>query len=544
MRRKIYWAVVLAVLGWFIWQEGKPPSFSFLKRYNFEAIRIEAAVLPDGSMQVVERRTASFSGSFSRMYLDIPVRGFKELTDVRVFEDGRPYTPTKISDGRPDGHYAVSLQNNTYHIEWYFRTDGGRRTFNVSYRVVDCVRVHKDVAELYWQFIGDRWQVGTKNAAVALRLPPGAGEGEVRAWGHGPLQGTVNVRSPQEVVWQVKNQPPGRFLEGRVVFPPRLVPLAGMRDEAAVLPAILSQEQGWQEKAAGERRRLLLTSLGGAGLAALVLFFAGFVYLRWGKRYRPELAPDYYRELPGDYSPAVADVLINKKTKPAALAATLMDLARRGHLQLAPVQTEVRRLGGLLGKKEKEDVLVRRLKSSIQDAAVTCPGCGEQGGPQDKFCARCGAALPPAGSTPAEKLTPHEKMLLDFFFNTVGGAAEEVSFSRLKAFTRRYPRVVRYFWNGWESELKRQAGALGFFDRAPRPAVWGGALLAAAAAITGIFLLKAGPVISLTLFPSAAAAVLALAGTGRRSRYGEDQLALWQAFRRFLKNFSSLDRAT
>ena len=123
MRRKIYWVVILAVLGWFIWQEGKLPSFNFLKRYNFEDVQIEAAVQPDGSMLVEEQRTASFSGSFSRMYLDIPVKGFKELADVRVFEGGRPYTPTKISADRPDGHYAVSLQNNTYHIEWYFRTD-------------------------------------------------------------------------------------------------------------------------------------------------------------------------------------------------------------------------------------------------------------------------------------------------------------------------------------------------------------------------------------------------------------------------------------
>jgi len=187
LRKKIWLVIIAAILVLFIWQEGKMPSSSFLKRYSFDEVQIGAAVLPDGSMQVEERRTASFKGSFSRMYLDIPVKGFKELADVRVYEDGRPYTPTQVSAERPDGHYAVSLQNNTYHIEWYFRTDGGRRTFTVSYRVVDCVRVHKDVAELYWQFIGDRWQVGTKNAAVALRLPPGAGEGEVLAWGHGPL---------------------------------------------------------------------------------------------------------------------------------------------------------------------------------------------------------------------------------------------------------------------------------------------------------------------------------------------------------------------
>lgn len=50
---------------------------------------------------------------------------------------------------------------------------------------------------------------------------------------------------------------------------------------------------------------------------------------------------DYYRELPADYSPAEAGCLMRKgRLYPADFTATLLDLARRGHVSIEDRGTE------------------------------------------------------------------------------------------------------------------------------------------------------------------------------------------------------------
>src|SRR5207244_4369595 len=49
--------------------------------------------------------------------------------------------------------------------------------------------------------------------------------GEVRAWGHGPLQGNVRIPDPQTVVLDVADIVPGAFVEGSVLFPATASPV-------------------------------------------------------------------------------------------------------------------------------------------------------------------------------------------------------------------------------------------------------------------------------------------------------------------------------
>src|SRR5262249_31320638 len=48
---------------------------------------------------------------------------------------------------------------------------------------------------------------------------------DVRAWGHGPLQGNVSIPDPQTVVLDVRDLAPNRFVVGSVLFPIDVVPL-------------------------------------------------------------------------------------------------------------------------------------------------------------------------------------------------------------------------------------------------------------------------------------------------------------------------------
>ena len=124
------------------------------------------------------------------------------------------------------GIFYVEEHPGHVYIDWSFEAANEQRTFTISYTVENAVLVHQDVAELYYQFIGGEWDEPTDHARVVLTLPEGATDEELRVWGHGPLQGFVSKEGTNRVVWEVKDLPRRTFLEGRVVFPVKLVPEA------------------------------------------------------------------------------------------------------------------------------------------------------------------------------------------------------------------------------------------------------------------------------------------------------------------------------
>lgn len=512
MLRKLYKIVIMLFLlfaiGSFIYETDFSRVSFAPDSYFFEEFVIDAEVLPDGSMMVNEKWVVNFNGTFTRLYMDIPIDGFTELKNIQVSEGGIPYTLTERSDFRPASHYAYWIDNNRYNIEWYYSARKETRTFNLSYQVMDCVKLHDDVAELYWKFIGDENPVKTKSVTINLSLPPGSDIKDILAWGHGPLQGDVKIVSSENILFTVKNLPPETFVEGRVVFPLELVPDGKVKTGSPALAAILAEEKIWAEQAKKERLMSLLEIVGGFLIAVIGLGIILAVYVTWGKRLKPELVVDYYRELPGNYSPAVAEALYSfNKYKTTAIVATLMDLARRNYLRLEPVVQDQKGLGKLFGRNQ-EDINIRLIKNI--DSSVL----------------------------------PHEKVLIEFLFNQVGSGSILVSLNALNTYAKKRPESTKSFWSMWKSKINEQTLRLGFFDKSSGKAQIAMVLFAVVLFI-GTFIM-----IGFNLFYPAIAMLVCVAGAviagikmRRRSQYGENQLALWKAFRKFLKDFSNLDRA-
>ncbi|MGM0653654.1 MAG: DUF2207 domain-containing protein, partial [Bacillota bacterium] len=310
------------------------------RSFYFPEVVIEAEIKPDGSMEVVEDRTFSFDGHYQGAWQYIYLKHNAEIRDVRVSESGQPYEEMPIgTQDVPDIFYVDYKQDHVY-IDWSFEAQDENRTFTISYTVDKVVLVHQDVAELYWQFIGDEWGERTSYAKVTLTLPEGATQEQIRAWGHGPLQGDVTVVSPTTVTWEVENLPARTFLEGRVAFPPELVPQSSNFSGKEGLPGILEDEEQWAREANLQRMKGRIDYILGPLLAIGMLIYL-IVISRKAKRSRDAYKGDYYRELPGDYTPAEAGYLVRfKRNTPEDFTATLMDLARRGHLKLEEYEGE------------------------------------------------------------------------------------------------------------------------------------------------------------------------------------------------------------
>ena len=189
-----------------------------------------------------------------------------------VSENGQAYEFNPGTDYGPPGTYLVKEEGDDLLIDWSIDAEDETRTFEVSYRVLNVVKIHQDVAEFYRKFVGEENQQKIDALKAVVKLPPGAekySQGEdIRVWGHGPLSGNVEFTGPGEVSWNVNDLSPGTFVEGRVVMPVELFPEApvSVHTNNPALASILEEEEGWAE-AANRRRLLARFEVGGAAAA-------------------------------------------------------------------------------------------------------------------------------------------------------------------------------------------------------------------------------------------------------------------------------------
>lgn len=492
------------------------------KEFSISNVNIEARVERDGSLIVREERTFRFDGDLSRVRQWIPIAKGVHITDVAVSEGGRAYSPARGSgDERVPGTYRVEEAPDGIEIAWHFKACNESRTFTLGYRIRGAVVSHNDVAELYWKCIGDEWDVGAREAHVAIALPEGAQKDDIRAWAHGPLWGVISIESPTLITLSVAPLPARTFVEARVVFPKALVPAATRASGENALASIMEEEGARAREAniareRAARRQAAMRRLGrlniylapGVAVLALVLWFV-FIYRRYDREFAPEFSGDYYRELPATYTPAELGVLWHFGSPgPADFAATVLDLARRGYIRIEERRTERKRLLRLLGTTLDVEYVIKRTDKGKDD-----------------------------------DMLEHEKALYNLLFYAIGDT-QTVTFDEIEMYARRLPVRFLELYNDWRAKVRACAAERNdFFDRTTAVGRLVGILM-------GICLILAGAgaiVFPFALLPTGIAWIVtgillvAMSSTiKRRSKNGQNEFAMWRAFRRFLLDFSSL----
>lgn len=218
-------------------------------------VEIHAEVLPNGDLKVVEHRTTNFTGQYIGFYQTIYFNKIDTFSEIRIREGADYYTLVDQFPTTEPGTYAIRVYGEDYlMVDWSFDAYNESRTFTLEYIARDAVVIHEDVAELYYKFIGDGWEDPTGSVRVTLTLPDGAAEGDVLAWGHGPTHGEQVIESPKQISWFVAPLPAETFIEGRVVFPHKLVPGSTRFSGREALSSILGEEKRWSSQANLDRQ--------------------------------------------------------------------------------------------------------------------------------------------------------------------------------------------------------------------------------------------------------------------------------------------------
>jgi uncharacterized protein (TIGR04222 family) len=278
------------------------------KTLYWERFDVDITVQTDGSFVVEETQVIVFtSGTFREGYRSIPADRFSSITDVSAWEDGEP---TRVS---------VDRGGDEYEIVWDLlepRSDS-RHTYVLRYTVNGGLRYYDGGDQIWWKAVFADRSFPVRASTVTVNLPDDAPAQVAEAYG---VENSYMGVGGQRVIFTAEESvDPGEEFEVRVQFPHGVVsgsPAAWQRmeDSAPVINLILGVIGG-------------LILIGGP-LALLV-----FWYLR-GRDPRVELPADYLSKPPSDAPPGVAGTLVDEKADMEDILATLIDLARRGYLEI------------------------------------------------------------------------------------------------------------------------------------------------------------------------------------------------------------------
>lgn len=311
--------------------------------YEIESLDIVANIERDGSLEVEERVIYDI-GKINGILYNIDALGYGKFTDLQVFyEDDGEFKQARNNTAPSEGNFTVSVDDGLYKIKLYAPSQNERKEFIFRYNLTRGVTVYRDIAQLNRKMVGKDWQNSIGNISVTVNLPENVKKDDIYAFGHGPLTGNIEILGGKSVRYTLNNYRPGEFLEVNLLFPKNILtsfnPLL-MKNKSA-LKEILDMEGKLAKEANDARKRAIIGFYLGRVVLVLAvawwLFLVVFIYLKNSKRYKVENEyGEYFRELPDDYSPSIAGTLVSRNLYPSGreLFAMLLDLVRKGHLKL------------------------------------------------------------------------------------------------------------------------------------------------------------------------------------------------------------------
>lgn len=229
--KKILISVIFLVGLLLLWQVKAKAS------YSIEKMDIKATVLDNGDVHIKQSITYKFNGNYNGIYINVPY----EIYDLEKNEiiaqnrindnlytskamvvnsiadsNGIIYTKKESAYKGNKGVYTVENKNGICYVKVYSPSVNETKVFSLDYTLQNLCVKHKDVGELYYNFIGGEWDVDIKNLNIDVCLPNN--KGDIYIWGHGPLTGSSKIVSKKQANFKVDNVKKGQYVATRVMF--------------------------------------------------------------------------------------------------------------------------------------------------------------------------------------------------------------------------------------------------------------------------------------------------------------------------------------
>ncbi len=506
--------VLLAVLA----AVGGPAAEAWGKSYDHPAIDVLFRLLPDGDAEVEEIRAFRFQGSFSWAEIRRRTAGQYGTYGIR-------YAGVWDADSGEAMMFKQSSDGAEEVLRWSYSAADTTKRFRIRYRISGAVQRYADVAQFYWQAIeGDHAPIG--RVRITLRAPE-ASPNLFKVFVHGKARpGELRIAQDHKSAEITQSDiPETSFVEVRVLLDPALFPRAALR-EGQSHESLLADERRQSE---GDRRQMLWIL---AAVAAALVVTGGLIgayawtYARYGRE--PQVAYEgiYEREPPRAIPPAVVPAILTQSgvrntDMPQGFAATLLEAARLGYLEI-----EHRQGRGLLGTGLlRDDDLIYRLTDKGRDLL---------------------SGQAPQGPARGRALEEFEVKVLEAAFRDAG-KDDEVTSDEIEAWGKRITGSKSNFLRfieGWGPDLRKWFEHKYFrlddaaSERAKVRFIVGTviAMIAASVLTMGAAAFAAVPV-------GVVLVLMAVKALSRRTPEAALEVKRWEAFRRFMADFSAMKEA-
>ena len=529
------------------------PGKALAADYRCSEVDLLASVETDGSVHMTDQRIFDLTEGESA-----PER-LKWLYDG--FIEGAEVTIERVRMAPVDGDGALAgewteLPETTFLLPW--RGGGGpehdawaydkfqhtlyafvdampeRVMFEVVYRVEDAIEAFDDAADFQWLYVPQDYDVALADVRAEVVLPVAADDSvkvmeNVYAWGHGPADGEVDIRSDGTVIFTDPAVEPTMYAKARVMFPVEW--LTNLSEEARLANQGTLQyywtsryEETWVDTDTSQEVIRLGLALGLLGLSAALLLAALIVWWRWGRERLPAFRDDYWMNPPADaMAPAVLGRLWRwNHESPDDIVATVLDMVHRGVLEVRDDELVIPAAGEEPAKRVESE-------SSV---ALAAPRAADANAPDAPDAA---VAANAADAANAEQAALDAATLRLMRMVATGGRT--LSRAKLSVLAHEHPRDLLEASAAWQRRLTALVEPYGFFDTASRRAqhiVLGAAIFLAVVAVAAIIWVswRAG------VLALATAAAMGVLGnyTMRRSPEGNDIAAHAKALRNWMRD--------
>ncbi len=406
--------------------------------------------------------------------------------------------------------YTVSTNYRGYDYTLYYASNQNKVAFLITYIVDQVVVLHKDVAEVYWNFITPNDYDDINHVEVKVLLPNRDDTDYFRVWAHGDLSGEVNKLDDHKgVLAVIPYMEASSVLDIRLTFDKSLITDTSKvkTSNDIALDGIIEVETKRAEVAnelrASLRKKRNIAIVISWVLIGSVVGLAFFVYFKYGKSPKSSYYSKYNREFIDDYNVEVIDYLMKKQITPNALSASIMNLIYKKNIRVQEIAQEK--------KREKNYEFTLENKDHLNDS---------------------------------------ENILIDFLFDTVGKG--KVNENNQKTFTTKDlksyasgTKTCNTFINSytaWKNNVLQKGIDQKFFESSSVPKILGIIVL-----FVSIFLLMFIVSNHVSYIPSYIAIILAIIffiysiAVYKKTQKGSEHYARWKAFRNFLNDFGSFE---
>lgn len=301
---------------------GAFPAYTQLdKAYHYEQIDVAMTINPNSTIDVEERQTFAFTGEFHEARRVIPLDKIDAITDVSVTDavTGVPLERTwrALDKLNPSswGKYRVANKKGDVTIQWFYTAADQERTWIIRYKVHGALELLRDQNRLYWN-IFTSYEEPVTQVTVRVNMPPRYEFGDAFFRAYRTYNIPVERRElPLEKAIMFSSQ---SFSQGED-FTIDIKWQKGLIAQSAYWNDVMRLYYGYVIA--------LLCALLGALIIGMRWYWTEHRLIRKGA-----IVAQY--EPPQGLPPAMMDVIAHEQVTNQGLAATIIDLAVRGYVQI------------------------------------------------------------------------------------------------------------------------------------------------------------------------------------------------------------------